>query len=707
MFLFSKKSIGLDIGDRTINVVELISSGGKMQVSSIGHVEMPVGIVERGRIKNEARLAKYIDQAFATAIPQALIPKKVIFGLPKSQIYSHPFTVPIHSEDDRDDLVAQEVKASIPLEEDDCTFSYKVIGEDEDEVELLVIAASRQVVAEWHEFFEKMKLDVDVFDVEALAAFRGLFEAGVENPVCIVDIGAEETSIDIFNDEGLKSSFAVDVAGKDFTRAVARFLKIKFAAAEQQKRRIGLSKPGEQIFPVLVKALEPILKEVKQAIKYFQEKNNEKVEKIILVGGSARLRGIADYFSTNLKLPAELGESDLLAGDGTINKKEALEYIQSAGLALRGLDKDWEARDVAMSPEAMSPLVAPKKNFEMPEEKKVGVISNGVGPESNVMNLVEEKEETSKLNVQKIILLVILVVGFIGIAGAYWFKSNQQAKQEQDVASLLTAQFQKNQSIEVKVPVALKASAYTTDRVQGRTIEDSVESAANFEEAKTFSKAGVETETNPSEFLWSDPLNSAPAELVFPLTMTWLVFNPTQADGFILAEVNKLNKNKVQYILNSIEKTKIELTDNPDVVYLWGRVNISLDEMIEISQEETGSTIVPAEKPAEASEVAPEEIPAEPTEETPAVIPETAPEEFPAVEPELPIVEEKVPTVTIKETETGWLNARSGPGTTFEIISKVNPGESYPLLQESNQWFKIELADGQEGWISAAYGLKQ
>ena len=76
----------------------------------------------------------------------------------------------------------------------------------------------------------------------------------------------------------------------------------------------------------------------------------------------------------------------------------------------------------------------------------------------------------------------------------------------------------------------------------------------------------------------------------------------------------------------------------------------------------------------------------------------------------LPVSEEvieEIPMVIIKETETGWLRVREGPGTIYPEIAKIYPGESYPLLEEIEEWCKIELEDKQEAWISIEYILKQ
>jgi hypothetical protein len=62
--------------------------------------------------------------------------------------------------------------------------------------------------------------------------------------------------------------------------------------------------------------------------------------------------------------------------------------------------------------------------------------------------------------------------------------------------------------------------------------------------------------------------------------------------------------------------------------------------------------------------------------------------------------------IKIKATETGWLNVREASSSASKVIQKVNPGESYPLLQEGTDWYQIDLGNSKNGWISTKYGEK-
>lgn len=64
--------------------------------------------------------------------------------------------------------------------------------------------------------------------------------------------------------------------------------------------------------------------------------------------------------------------------------------------------------------------------------------------------------------------------------------------------------------------------------------------------------------------------------------------------------------------------------------------------------------------------------------------------------------------LTIKDTETGWLNVREGSSIISTIITKIDPGDTYEFLgeNEGGTWYKIQVDDETAGWISAKYADK-
>lgn len=56
----------------------------------------------------------------------------------------------------------------------------------------------------------------------------------------------------------------------------------------------------------------------------------------------------------------------------------------------------------------------------------------------------------------------------------------------------------------------------------------------------------------------------------------------------------------------------------------------------------------------------------------------------------------------IKETGTGWLNVRDGAGG-GTILTKVDVGKTFDVLEEKTGWIKIKVDDKIQGYVSAQY----
>ncbi|MBU1322633.1 PEGA domain-containing protein [Patescibacteria group bacterium] len=86
-------------------------------------------------------------------------------------------------------------------------------------------------------------------------------------------------------------------------------------------------------------------------------------------------------------------------------------------------------------------------------------------------------------------------------------------------------------------------------------------------------------------------------------------------------------------------------------------------------------------------------------EATPAASPKASPKTGSAATPAKPYV-------TIDSPDTGWVRVRAEASTASEELTKVDHGESFPLVDEQSGWYQIEYATGKNGWISGKYAEK-
>ena len=76
-------------------------------------------------------------------------------------------------------------------------------------------------------------------------------------------------------------------------------------------------------------------------------------------------------------------------------------------------------------------------------------------------------------------------------------------------------------------------------------------------------------------------------------------------------------------------------------------------------------------------------------------------------EPEARDPNEMVTTVVVIKVPKGSsLNVRSAPSSQGQVMGSLKSGDMRPLLEEADEWYQVELQDGQSGWISRKFSGK-
>jgi len=175
-----------------------------------------------------------------------------------------------------------------------------------------------------------------------VALSRSMVALGSE-PVMIVDLGARATDFAVVQNEQIVLTRSIPSAGEAITRALTSALGLKPQQAEEYKKAYGVdeSKLEGKIVEVVGPILDLVIKEIKKAISFYQEKNEfSKIERVVLAGGTADLPQIVNLFAKKLETQVEVGDpfqrvekaEDVLTGVGRGN---ASLYSVALGLAMK------------------------------------------------------------------------------------------------------------------------------------------------------------------------------------------------------------------------------------------------------------------------------------------------------------------------------------------------------------------------------------
>ncbi|OGZ42039.1 MAG: hypothetical protein A3C80_03250 [Candidatus Ryanbacteria bacterium RIFCSPHIGHO2_02_FULL_45_43] len=361
------RSVGLYITDEVVEVAEVVSVFGRKRVTSLGEKQLQEGIVQNGRIKNEAALTEALREAFSNARPHPIHVKSIIFGLPESQVYIHTFSAYPHALNERRELVLEQIRKQISAPEDSLLFTYRTIPRyrggskraNKKDVEIIVAATTRDVISEWKGFFNKLHINVEIFDIEPLATFRGLFIKPPASPVCIIDVRDDKTIISVFDRSGIRYISAVAATSDALSKMVEHVLPETAKEDGSLEALSSLKSEHIKVASLPHKTVELLLKEVEAARSYINDTTGNDISEVIFVGDAEKFKVLLKRFRVRLELWVRVGKPALPMkiaedGEGSVTPEEdeeippnrrpsgAVQYIETIGLAFR----KWEGGDL-------------------------------------------------------------------------------------------------------------------------------------------------------------------------------------------------------------------------------------------------------------------------------------------------------------------------------------------------------------------------
>ena len=340
----SEQVIGLDISDASMEAVILDPKRKAWQVYSYARFRLSPGVIENGQILQPDKLKEDLKKMFTLGKPHAMRSNSVLLSLPDARIFTKLLDLPKNLKK-KDLLLAAENKAAeyIPEDKENLLSVVKILSPQNGQNEVFYAAAPKGLVMEWVKVMESLGLDIIGFTMESISSFAGLEDSLKKEETLLLDIGSRHTNAVIFDAEGIRDSINISIAGDKITDAIATKLNISHLAAEEKKKTIGMDPSVDQgqVMWVIQGQMQPVADELKKFINFYEESHGRQVKKMILIGGSSQLKGLGDYFASNLNLPL-LPIASIVPPKFLPQALESSKYINAFGLAKLSFAKSIE-----------------------------------------------------------------------------------------------------------------------------------------------------------------------------------------------------------------------------------------------------------------------------------------------------------------------------------------------------------------------------
>lgn len=344
---FPKKMVGIDIGTASIKAVELSRWGQGKTLENYAEIKSVSLFKEgfRSQEKGTYMLSNYfVSRAVRALLDEAKIrTKAVMFSIPDFSTFCTSFELPPMTAKEVGEAVYYNSPQYIPLPITETTLDWKIISGEpgsKNPLRIFLVAIPNQVIQDYQKVAQLAGLDLYAVEAEALSLTRALVRQ--KGCYCVVDVGAQSTTINIVDKQSLKKSYSFDFSGNQLTFSISSALGMGHVEAELIKSQEGLGSVKQEISKTLYLLIDPLIIEVRKILYEFAQQENKDVDVIYLTGGTSALPGLKEYFTEVLKKKVEVPNcfSELLYPPilGKTLEEMAPSFSVATGVALGGLE---------------------------------------------------------------------------------------------------------------------------------------------------------------------------------------------------------------------------------------------------------------------------------------------------------------------------------------------------------------------------------
>lgn len=340
--------LGLDVSSSSVKLVELgRDKSGRLVLERCAIEQLERGWIADGNIEKFDEVADAVRRLIKKSGSKT---KNVAMALPPSAVITKKIILPGGMSDQELELqVETEANQYIPFPLDEVSLDFCVVGPSAttpSDIEVLIAASRREKVQDIQGLAEAVGLKPVIVDVESYAArlatsrlIENLPNKGVGNIVALFEVGGLTTSMQVIRNDEVLYDRDQAFGGAQLTQLIVRQYGFSLEEAENKKRSGEL--PDDYEASVLRPFVENMVHEIGRALQFFFTSTpHNKVDFVMLAGGSAALAGLTAAVTQQTSFPCSLVNpfAGMEIGDGVRVERmnrEAPSYLTSCGLALR------------------------------------------------------------------------------------------------------------------------------------------------------------------------------------------------------------------------------------------------------------------------------------------------------------------------------------------------------------------------------------
>ncbi|HSE40725.1 MAG TPA: type IV pilus assembly protein PilM [Acidobacteriota bacterium] len=315
MGLFGKPKdlVGLDIGSHSIKLVEFKQRGKNFELVSFGIQPLPPDSIVEGAIMDSSAVADAIDSLF---VNNNVKRTEVATSVSGGSVIVKKISLPTMSEGELSESIRWEAEQYIPFPIDEVNLDHKILRTTAGQggmMDIILVAVKKDMIGFYANVITQAGKRPLVVDVDSFAmqnAFELNYKSDVRSDevIALINVGASLINMNIIQGEISLFTRDIGTGGNLYTETIQRELNLSRDNAENIKKGI----PTDGIEPssaasIIQGVTEDIAVDVQRTLDFFKATSTEeRIDRIYIAGGSAKIPGLQQYFREKFNAPTEL-----------------------------------------------------------------------------------------------------------------------------------------------------------------------------------------------------------------------------------------------------------------------------------------------------------------------------------------------------------------------------------------------------------------
>ena len=300
--------IALDVGSSSIKLLEVRGPGGSPEILRAGLAPVPEGALQNNTVQDVVAVSEVIRRLVEGLGVSA---RQVVTAVPGPSVIIKKARLQVRPDEDLETLLMIEAANFIPESIDNVSLDYQVIRHEETEVEVLLVAVRKDILAGFTMAISDAGLEPTIVDVDYFALenmYELNYESGPDDVVGLVNVGSRYSSINIVKGGVSTTTGDVQAGGHEITDTLVSSLGLSYDDAERAQAGESL---GAELDPkvkaIVERGVDELADAINQSLRFLcRTASDDPLQAVFVTGGGARIPGLIDRLGARLETPVEM-----------------------------------------------------------------------------------------------------------------------------------------------------------------------------------------------------------------------------------------------------------------------------------------------------------------------------------------------------------------------------------------------------------------